>query len=1056
MSRFQINLISASAGSGKTYKLTEKLAEALRQGIEPEEILATTFTNKAAAELQERARLSLLNRGEWEKAQRIFDGYVGTVNSVCGRLLQDFAFEAGLSPTLDVLPEGEDQAIYDRAIAPVVEKYAPEIDPVAERLGLDSWRQEVKKISDLARTNNISPASLKASADQSVITFQKLLPQPYTETNGLDGDLWQAISQAVEALNDTTDTTKKTQGVKEQLQKLLRREPQNTGLPWAEWVRLTKLDPGVKSKDIVSPVVEIASLHPRHPRFQQDVQKIILSLFRCAAEAMAAFADFKARHGLIDFVDQESLCLQLLENPEVRATLQEKLKLILVDEFQDTSPVELGIFLKLVEMIGQAVWVGDQKQAIYGFRGTDPALMDAVIESLIDPAHLDILPCSYRSRPGLVSFTNALFAKAFDALGIPPERVTLDPKRQEEKQPNPLHIWWLKAKNNPEEAAALAEAVADLLGRAHEFPVVDKVTRKLRNLRGGDIAILCQTNAKCRKVAEALESRGLRASLPRSGLLAQPESVLALACLRYLVDPRDRLAVAEILHLTADPADPQQWFRLWLANPDSPPKESCSILSTLDENREKLLRLTPSEVLELVLTTAALRDRVVVWGSSNKRLANLEALRGLALAYEDHCRIERSAATPAGLITFLVNRVAGGDKDVQEEGQHEDAVHILTYHRAKGLEWPAVILTDLQAREKASPFGVHVNPSEAAFDVKNPLAGRWIRFWPWPYGNFSQGVGLDDAIEACQEQKWVSLQEKKEMMRLLYVGITRARDYLFLTARENKNSATAWLDSMVDRDGQQLVSLPKEAGAMSLEIAGETFTVQVSSFQPLEGQGQSRQEQVFRYKPASRQKRFPPARISPSQYEDPSITVSIAQKISLGKRLPLVGKPEMACVGEVLHAFLAADEPSTGQEARLVRAKSLLANWQTDGIAPETLLVAGDRLWHFIRERFGADCLYRREWPVHLRMGNQKMSGWLDLLIEKPEGFVIIDHKSFPGPMSKWEEKALGYAPQLYLYRQAVERATHLPVLGTYIHMPIAGVMLEIEAIKNSACSRLA
>lgn len=1052
MSLYHINLISASAGSGKTYRLTEKLAEALRQGIEPEEILATTFTNKAAAELQERARLSLLNKDEWEKAQRIFDGYVGTVNSVCGRLLKDFAFEAGLSPTLDVLPEGEDQAIYERAIAAVVEKHAPEIDPVAQRFGLDTWREEVKKISDLARTNNISPLSLKESADQSFATFQKLLPQPYPEPteNYLDQTLWQAISEAVESLKDTTDTTKKTLGVMEELQKFLRRETQNTVLPWVEWVRLTKLDPGVKSKEIVSKVTEVASLHPRHPRFQQDIQNIIANLFGCAAEAMQAFSDFKMRHGLIDFIDQESLCFHLLKNPEVRASLQEKLRLILVDEFQDTSPIELGIFLQLVDIVGQAIWVGDQKQAIYGFRGTDPMLMDAVIESLIDPNYLEILPHSYRSRPGLVSFTNALFAKAFESVGIPPERVLLAPQRKEVDQPNPLNVWWLQAKNNPEETAAMAGALGDLLDRAQDFPIVDKATAKLRPLRGGDIAILCRTNAKCREIAEALESRGRSASLPRSGLLSQPESVLPLACLRYLVDPRDRLAVAEILHFTADRADPHQWFRRWLEHPDTIPKESCPIFSNLDENRDKLIQLTPSEVLELVLTAAEVRDRVVVWGNGKKRLANLEALRGLALTYEDHCLIERSAATPAGLITFLVKQVAKGDKDVQEEGQHEDAVQILTYHRAKGLEWPAVILADLNTLEKASPFGVHVSPSERTFDVENPLAGRWIRFWPWPYGNFRTGVGLDNAIEACKERNWVFLQEKKEMMRLLYVGMTRARDYLFLTARENKKDVTAWLEGLVDRDGQRLVFLPKETGAVSLEIAGEAFTVQVSSFQPLEGQCQSRQEQVFRYKPDPNKKTFAPARISPSQYEDPSITVNITRSISLGSRLPLVGKPEMTRIGEVLHAFLAADEPSASNEDRLVISKSLLANWQTDGIAPETLLVAGDRLWNFIREHFGGDCLCRREWPVHLKMGIQKMSGWLDLLIEKPGGFIIIDHKCFPGPMSKWEEKALGYAPQLYLYHQAVERATRRSVLATYIHMPVSGVMLKIDAMKKS------
>ena len=813
MSLPDITLISASAGSGKTYSLTEKLAKALGSGIEPEEILATTFTNKAAAELQERARLKLLEKGHWEQAQRIFDGYLGTVNSVCGRLLQDFAFEAGLSPTLDVLPEGEDQFIYEKAIAAVVEKHAPDIDPVAHRFGLGLWRKEVKDISDLARTNNILPSELKHCADKSVASFRNLLPKPNPKITeqSLDKALQEAISGALENLKDTADTTKATQKVINQLRNISLRKATIAELPWAEWVRLTKLAPGAKSREIVAKVSDIAGLHSHHPRFRRDVKDIISKLFDCTAEAMQAFADYKRKHGLIDFIDQESLSFHLLNNPEVQDTLKERLKLVLVDEFQDTSPIQLGIFLRLNHIVGQGIWVGDQKQAIYGFRGTDPTLMDAVIDNLIAPQNLEILPHSYRSRPGLVAFTNALFARAFAAVGLAPERVRLAPKRKDAAQPLPLNVWWLTANNISEEVAALAVGVRDLLARAQDFPIPDKFTQEVRPLRGGDVAILCCTNAKCRNVAEALERQGVRASLPRSGLLAQPESVLTLACLRYLVDPRDSLAVAEILHLTTDPSDPQKWFRAWLEHPENHPKESCPIFAALDNCRGELIQLTPGEVLDLAFHAGGVRERVRLWENGEQRLANLEALRGLALTYEDYCLIERSAATPAGLVTFLVNQVKGGEQDAQQEGHDEHAVQVLTYHRAKGLEWPAVILLDLNTLEKAKPFGVHVNPSAKPFDVANPLAGRWIRFWPWPYGNFSTGVGLDEAIQACPEQQWVSRQETKELMRLLYVGMTRARDYLFLTGRENKGTATAWLDSLVDTDGNQIVFLPQES-----------------------------------------------------------------------------------------------------------------------------------------------------------------------------------------------------------------------------------------------------
>ncbi|MBM4275176.1 MAG: DNA helicase UvrD [Deltaproteobacteria bacterium] len=1042
-----LTLISASAGSGKTYRLTGKLAEALQHGVEPEEVLATTFTNKAAVELQERARLSLLAKGEWEKAQRIFDGYVGTVNAVCGRLLKDFAFEAGLSPTLDVLPEGEDQVIYEKAITLVVEKHAPNIDPAAHRCGLENWRHEVKKISDLARTNHIAPEQLKESAAHSWATFQKLLPRPNPKLTAehLDQALMQAITAALANIPGIRDETKKTQKVIDELQRIRRLQSRNPELPWVEWVRLAKLEPAVKSREIVAQVNQVASQHSRHPRFQADIKGIIFKLFACAAESMQAFADFKIRQGLIDFVDQESLCFELLKNPEVRAFLRERLKLVLVDEFQDTSPIELAIFLRLLRIVGQAVWVGDQKQAIYGFRGTDPLLMDAVIDSLIDPKTLEILPNSYRSRPGLVLFTNAVFSQAFEAVGIPPERVRLHPHRQDTHPALPLNVWWLQAKNTSEEAAAMAAGVDDLLEKARDFPLFDKSANKLRSLRGGDVAILCRTNAKCAAVAAALEDYGISASLPRRGLLAQPECVLALACLRYLVDPQDRLAVAEILHYTEDPADPQKWFRQWLANPKNGPKSSCAIFPKLDSRRKKLIHLTPGEVMELALSAGEVRDRVVGWGSGAKRLANLEALRGLAVTYEDHCLIERGAATPAGLVTFLAIQVEGEELDKQEESHDEHTVQVLTYHRAKGLEWPVVILGDLHTKEKSNPFGVHVSPSESAFEVENPLAGRCIRFWPWPYGSHSKGIGLNDAIENCPEQAWVLRQEKKELTRLLYVGMTRARDYLFLTARENKADSTAWLDGLFDRRGRRIVSLPTETGKKDITAAGKNFLAQVSSFQPLESHSNAKPEQVFMSPGVPQEQTFPPARLAPSQYEDPGIKASIVRSLSLGSRLPLVGKPDMARLGEVLHAFLAADDASYASQDRFKMAQTILANWQTDGIAPETLLLAGDRLWDFIHRNFGKDCPCRREWPVHLRLGQQKLSGRIDLLIETPAGNIIIDHKSFPGPLSRWEAKALDYSPQLYLYRQAMAKATHRAVVATYIHMPVAAVMLELD-----------
>ena len=119
-----IKLIKASAGSGKTFHLMGRLSECIASGTKPEGLLATTFTVKAAAELQSRIRQKLLEGTNPELASRVFDGLIGTVNGVCGKLLSEYAIEAGLSPALDVLPDENADAIFSAATSVVMDQYA--------------------------------------------------------------------------------------------------------------------------------------------------------------------------------------------------------------------------------------------------------------------------------------------------------------------------------------------------------------------------------------------------------------------------------------------------------------------------------------------------------------------------------------------------------------------------------------------------------------------------------------------------------------------------------------------------------------------------------------------------------------------------------------------------------------------------------------------------------------------------------------------------------------------------------------------------------------------
>ncbi|MGI9160662.1 MAG: UvrD-helicase domain-containing protein, partial [Saprospiraceae bacterium] len=108
-----IEILSAGAGSGKTYTLTSRMVDLLKKDVRPEGILATTFTQKAAAELQERVRLRLLEEGLTREADAISNALIGTVHSIGTRLLQRFAYEAGVSPLVEIIADGDEQRLFN-------------------------------------------------------------------------------------------------------------------------------------------------------------------------------------------------------------------------------------------------------------------------------------------------------------------------------------------------------------------------------------------------------------------------------------------------------------------------------------------------------------------------------------------------------------------------------------------------------------------------------------------------------------------------------------------------------------------------------------------------------------------------------------------------------------------------------------------------------------------------------------------------------------------------------------------------------------------------------
>ena len=607
----------------------------------------------------------------------------------------------------------------------------------------------VRRLIGAARANGLDAAGLRDSAERSKKSFLPLL-QPVTSSEAeINADLANALSEAI--LRIPTEPSSTAKGSVELIKRAQATSFHHQPLIWPTWAALTKVKCAKKDgQSFIEALAEVAGAaarHPEHPALHQDCSDFIDTLFACAADALDAYQTFKAERGLLDFVDQEALTLEVLNDDALAAKLGEKISRVFVDEFQDSSPLQIAIFTAMARLVDQSTWVGDPKQAIYGFRNADCELTQAAFNGVaqLSDAPQDVLAKSYRSRLGIVELVNAAFEPAFAAMGLDTKDHTFSGTARSEVgfKHAPFAVWWLDG-TVPAQYAGLAAGIREALEQREEWSV-DTRAGSTRGLKPSDIAILCRAKTDITKLAAELSRLGVKVAVERDGLSRTPHVELVIASLRWVADPSDRLALAELARFFSDDPSSDLWLRAASAeDPDAALKDAVPTSSALIALREGSIALTPAEMLDAVLVLPEVTRRIEGWGNYSSRLEDLEAIRGFAITFESLCASSGVPATVSGLLLALSE-----DDPKRPRSMDADAVQVMTYHGAKGLEWPLVVLTGLNREPKPRLFEA-VAVVDGELDWRNPLANRWIRFWPWPYGGQSANVGLDDTARSSE------------------------------------------------------------------------------------------------------------------------------------------------------------------------------------------------------------------------------------------------------------------------------------------------------------------
>jgi len=1060
MTTMNVEFVRAGAGSGKTYHLTHLLADRLRTGsARPSAVIATTFTVKAATELRERARATLLQQGRLDLSAAIGQARIGTVNSVCGQLIQRFCFELGISPEQTVLDEAAGKRLVRMAIETVqTPDETRDLMAVATRLCVDHEQltEAIRQIMDAARANDLCPGDVENMGVYNADAMLGCWPAPAGDHTA---SLLHAIDAALPQLEVAQNAGNRTKVLTEGIDALRQASTQFTQgrWTWAEWHRLSEIEAGRPQEAIVETVREVARNHPIHDQFHSDIRLYLASVFTLAARALEAFTRTKVELGVVDFTDQEVMLLRAIRESElVRQALREEVDLVLVDEFQDTSPLQLAIFVELAKLANASIWVGDQKQAIYGFRGTDSSLIQQVLASMqawggnLGTALRD----SWRSTPALVELTNATFIPDFAP--APPQDIALTPRRgslaPRANQPDLLNwAFSRKPKGRSLNVTAIGPAVAQLLGRG--IQVEQKGSNTLRPLRPDDIAVLCRTGKNVTDVVAGLSRWGIAAAAERPGLLSTPEAQLVLACLRRLHDPADTLASATIVSLT-ESLEPEQWLHDRLqylsdsSAPDGQPTRSHRdwrvhgadahpLLARLELIRPRLLLLTPREALRLAKAESGVARLAYQWSDNERsaqvRIANIEALLERAGKYEEACTSARQPATVNGLLLWLGELAAEGE-DGRAAAAH-GAVEVMTMHAAKGLEWPVVIVAGIHHAHRTDLWAVRAR-TLGEFDAGSPLAERVIHYWPFPYGNF-RNVPAAQGAEQSATGQMMELQALEENTRLLYVTLTRARDMLVLVADIGRAADTTWLDET--RTTGALWGPAEELhlnGTRVLREHAQWDWAAASATPP------SPERRVLRYFEAGSPVEHPPLWCTPSATDEEGFCVTAQEDV--GTRIAVRPATDMTALGSALHACIAyatADTDTLPSEAEI---EAILLRWGVaHAIEPAAAVGQVQAFAAWVCSKWPA-AQREAEIPVEARRPDGTIiRGQIDMLVRVQDGRILIDHKADPR-RTDGNRLAVAHGGQLEAYAQAVEHATGDRVLERWLFLPVAGKAVRI------------
>jgi ATP-dependent exoDNAse (exonuclease V) beta subunit len=828
-------IVEAAAGTGKTTELIERIVALVKRGHTTlDRILAVTFTELAAGEMKLRLRTELEKVRQDAPAQehdrltaalaKLEVAPIGTIHSFCADLLREWPVEAGVDPVFEIAADESRDRLFGQAF--------------------DAWFQRVlgnppegvrRLLRRRARGNDFTPREQLRRAGLDLLERRDFDASwsrpPFDRSAGL--------ARTLERLSELADLAPRAQRPDDKLAQALSEV--------ARWLADLRRREGVRGRDEDGLEAELCELSHRfyiwkskgygkwfadglerksvgelRDRVKADLDAFLEKCDSDIAAALreelrplcAAYEALKAQSGCLDFLDLLLRARDLVRGDRaVRQELQQRFTHILVDEFQDTDPLQAEILVLLAAddptqedwrraraLPGKLFLVGDPKQSIYRFRRADIALYEEVKGVLLSRgAEVVHLTTSFRSVPGIQEAVNAAFAPRMgggtQATYVPLDRFRPAPegKPQVIALPAPRLYndrGWIVHERIEESYADAVAAFIDFLTRKSGWTVTEREDQTRQVPLGARHVCLLFRRMRSwngdvtRPYVRALEARRIPHVLVGGRSYHSREEVLAIRNAAQAIEwPDDELSVFATLRgpLFALGDDAlllfhQRQGRLHplrrLDVPTMSPQErevarALEVLRGLHLGRN---RRPIAQTLTMLLQATRAHAGIAIWPTGEQALANV--LRVLELARRFEAAGASSFRAFAEQLAEDAERDDAAEAPVVEEGT--EGVRVMTVHRAKGLEFPVVILCDPTA-----PV-VPRNPSRFIDPER--------RLWAMPLAGCVPADLLQNRQAALD-------RDREEILRVAYVAATRARDLLVVPA-QGDGQPQGWLEAL--------------------------------------------------------------------------------------------------------------------------------------------------------------------------------------------------------------------------------------------------------------------